>query len=142
MTILNPITDQYQPSMAGTVAELSEKLLDELMLSGDSVSIEDTEKSIIDHVVLYAGWETLHIQKTSSVPVEIDRNISLEVGEWSILEPIVRSHLEYLHAKRTDGSNAISGERTGKDPITAYQDYITAKNELGKLAFCEEVFSV
>jgi hypothetical protein len=41
-----------------------------------------------------------------------------------------------------DGSGAISGERTGKDPMTANTDYVAAKEEMKKNAFCEEVFSV
>ncbi|WP_417212046.1 hypothetical protein [Acinetobacter venetianus] len=143
MTDVNPyIENQYQPSMAGTIAFLAENILDELMLSGDSISIEDAEKSIIDHARLYAGWQPLYVQKNQTGSITIDRDLVLELGEWSILEPIVRSHLEFIHAKRSDGSAATSGERTGKDIVTAQSDYNTAKNELGRNSFCEEVFSI
>ncbi|WP_151765796.1 hypothetical protein [Acinetobacter colistiniresistens] len=143
MTILQPIIDNvYQPSMAGTIAELAEVILEELEFSGESIAIEDAKKSIIDHAVLYAGWQSLHMQKQSTQPIKVDEDFELELGEWSILEPIVRAHLELIHSKRVDGSGAIAGERTGKDPITAATDYNTAKAELGKNAFCEEVFSV
>lgn len=143
MSLLKPFANnQYQPSMAGTVADLATVLLEEFEFSGESISIEDAEKSIIDHVVLYSGWQPLYVQTKSTQPVLVDRSLELELGEWSIIEPVVRAHLEMIHAKRSDGSGAISGERIGKDPITAQNDYMTVKNEMGKNAFCDEVFSV
>lgn len=143
MTELKPFVEgQFQSSKAGTISALADSLLEELTFSGDSISPEDAEKSIIDHTVLYAGWQPLEVQKISTVPVVVDRDLELELGEWAIIENVVRTHLEYVHSKRSDGSGAISGERTGKDPITAHTDYITAKSEMAKMAFCEEVFSV
>lgn len=143
MTVLQPIIDnEYQPSMAGTIAHLASVLLEELEFSGESIAIEDAEKSIIDHAVLYAGWQSLYVQKNSTQPIEVNQALELELGEWSIIEPVVRAHLELIHSKRVDGSGAISGERTGKDPMTANTDYVAAKEEMKKNAFCEEVFSV
>lgn len=144
MTELMPLSKdgEYQPSMAGTIAEIAERFYEELLFSGDSMNVEDVQQSIIDHTILYAGWQVLFVQKHSETPIKIDLDLKLELGEWSVIEPVVRAHLEYIHSKRSDGSGAIGGERTGKDPMTAHSDYVTAKAEMPKNAFCEEGFSV
>lgn len=143
MTVLQPIIDnEYQPSMAGTIGDLANVLLEELEFSGESVAIDDVKNSIIEHAILYAAWKSLYVQSKSTQPIEVNANLELELGEWAIIEPVVRAHLELIHSKRVDGSGAISGERTGKDPITANTDYTTAKEDMKKNAFMEEVFSV
>lgn len=132
----------YTPSLIA-ISDLALSLHNELQFNGDSLLLEDVEKSIIDHTRLYAGWKTLHYQYKQKTPIiAIDGAFLLEVGEWSILEPVVRSHLEFVQAKRVEGSRAINGEMFGKDVNSAYQDYKIELDAMPQKAFVEEVFSV
>lgn len=137
----------YTPSLI-SISDLAVSLHNELQFNGDSLLLEDVAKSIIDHTRLYAGWKTLHYQHQQAIanqpilPIEINSDFMLEVGEWSILEPIVRSHLEFVQAKRVEGSRAINGDMFGKDVNSAYQDYKIELDMLGQKAFVELPFSV
>lgn len=112
------------------IAELANNLHEELLFNGDSLTYEDVEKSIIEHARLHAGWQSL-----------ADGNKdSLTVGEWAIIYPVVRTHLDYVQAKRMEGSRAINGEAFGKDVNSAYQDYKIELDEMPKKAFCEKPF--
>lgn len=131
----------YAPSLIA-ISDLASLLHNELQFNGDSVLLEDVEKSIADHARLYAGWKTLHYQHKQTTPIVINGAFMLEVGEWAILEPVVRSHLEFVQAKRVEGSRAINGEMFGKDVNSAYQDYKIELDAMPQKAFVEEVFSV
>lgn len=129
----------YTPSLT-SIADLALGLHKELQFNGDSVLLEDVEQSIIDHARLYAGWKTLYYQHKT--PISLNRDFMLEVGEWAILNPVVRSHLEFVQAKRVEGSRAINGEMFGKDVNSAYQDYKNELDTMPQKAYVQDVFSV
>lgn len=111
------------------IDDLASNLHEELLFNGDSLTYEDVQKSIIDHARQYTGWQSLkgHVGELSH-------------GEWAILSPVVRSHLDYVQAKRMEGSRAINGESFGKDVNSAYQDYKAELDEMPKKAFNEQPF--
>ena len=123
------MTDDVMPSPL-SVADLAHNLHEELLFNGDSLTYEDVEKSIIDHARLHNGWQYLADHSKAT----------LTDGEWAILHPVVRTHLDYVQAKRMEGSRAINGEAFGKDVNSAYQDYKFELDEMPKKAFCEQPF--
>lgn len=128
----------HQPNLV-SVSYLAERLHEELLFNGDSLSYEDVEKSIIYHVGIYMGWQDLH--KSADGLIFLDPSlIELELGEWAVLQSVVRCHLDYIQAKRMEGSKAINGEIFGKDVSSAYQDYKLELDELPKKSFCEPPF--
>lgn len=123
------VDEKYQPNLL-SISDLAGNLHEELLFNGDSLTYEDVEKSIIDHARLHNGWQHL-----------ADANKQLLTdGEWAILYPVVRTHLDYVQAKRMEGSRAINGEAFGKDVNSAYQDYKLELDEMPKKAFNEQPF--
>lgn len=120
--------NQYQP-MLFHINELVNNLYEELLFNGDAVTPDDIQKSIIQHLQILTGWQLI-----------LDDKTQIENSTWSLLYPVVRTHLDYVQAKRMEGSRAINGESFGKDVNTAYQDYKNELDELPKKAFCEEPF--
>lgn len=124
----------HQPVLK-SMTDISSSLYDELLFNGDAISLDDVKQSIIKHMQILAGWQALtHRQEP------LDDDVMIEYGEWAVLYPVVRAHLDYVQAKRMEGSRAISGEAFGKDVNTAYQDYKYELDELPKKSFCEKPF--
>lgn len=131
------MSGEYQPTLLD-VTDLANGLYEELLFNGDAVTIDDVKKSIVDHLRLMAGWQMLTHRQDS---LDTD-DIMIEYGEWAILQPVVRTHLDYVQAKRMEGSRAINGEAFGKDVNSAYQDYKFELDELPKKSFCEKPFYI
>lgn len=127
------MSDDYHPVLL-SIADVADNLYDELLFNGDAISLDDIKKSIMRHRQILLGWQVPTHRQESLGDVMIER------GEWAILHSVVRTHLDYVQAKRMEGSRAISGEAFGKDVNTAYQDYKYELDELPKRSFCEKPF--
>lgn len=130
------MSDEPRPILL-SIVNLTNNLYEELLFNGDAITTDDIKKSIMDHLHVLAGWQKLtHHQESLNDGDEV----MIEYGEWAILRPVVRAHLDCMQAKRMEGSRAISGDSFGKDVNTAYQDYKFELDELPKKAFCERPF--
>lgn len=138
---LRPIDEngQYQGSEAGTIAELSDALFNEYGLSGYSITPDDILTALIADFKLYAGWATTYTQAKGLTTV-IDGTQVVEIGEWAILDPLIRAHCELIQANRMEATGSLGGERFGLTVSEASQQYTQAKLEAEKNAFVEEPF--
>lgn len=138
---LSPVDQlgQHQDSEAGTIASLSNQLFNEYGLSGYSLTPSDIETALIADFKVYAGWATTATQARGMV-TEIDGTQSIELGEWVVIEPVIRAHCELIQAQRMEATASLGGERFGLSVSEAAQKYSDAKLEAEKKAFIEEPF--
>lgn len=127
-------------SYTGEISQISSQLLDEYQTIGYSLVAEDIELILIQDFTFYAGWAITQGQRQADQL--IDRKTMISLGEWGIIEPVIRSHIDFMHAQRMEGSAALGGERFGLDSTTARQNYETAKLDMKKDAFVEPVFTI
>ncbi|MDR6630385.1 hypothetical protein J2X86_002440 [Acinetobacter lwoffii] len=140
---LSPVDQhgQYQDSEAGTIASLSDQLFNEYGLSGYSLTPSDIETALIADFKVYAGWVTTATQARGQ-GTTLDGTQSVELGEWAILETVIRAHCELIQAQRMEATASLGGERFGLSVSEASQKYSDAKLEAEKKAFIEEPFFI
>ena len=138
---LSPVNEhgQYQDSEAGTIASLSDQLFNEYGLSGYSLTPDDIQTALIADFKLFAGWATTSTQ-AKGLTTTLDGTQSVELGEWAVIEPLIRAHCEMIQAQRVEATASLGGERFGLSMSEASQKYSDAKLEAEKNAFVEEPF--
>ncbi len=132
--------DLSQVSYTGEISQISPLLLDEYQTIGYSLTLEDIELILVQDFTFYAGWAITQVQRSSDQFINSKTMIS--IGEWGIIEPVIRAHIDFMHAQRMEGSSALGGERFGLDTSTARQNYEIAKQEMKGNAFVEPVFTL
>lgn len=137
---LEKYQEPFQISQAGTISTLADLLTDHYMSMGYSLVKEDIVEVLKIDFLFYASWAITKGQLTASLPINQDSEIS--VGEWGIIEPVIRAHINHIQAQRVEASGSMGGERFGLSAAEAEQAYSLTKENMKKDAFVEEPFTV
>lgn len=142
MTKLSQVTELniYPSSQAGTVAELSDLVANELSMSGYSLGQDDVQSIILAECRYYSGWAMFEAQKSSVI--SLDDSLVLDAYEWSILEPAIRAHLDLRQAQHMEAIKSIGSTDFGLTVSEARQIYLQERAEVPKTAFVEPPYSV
>ncbi|MCK4090657.1 hypothetical protein [Acinetobacter radioresistens] len=142
MTQLSQVTQLniYPSSQAGTVAELSDLVTHELVMSGYSLDQDDVQSIILAECRYYSGWAMFEAQKNSVI--SLDGGLILDAYEWSILEPAIRAHLDLKQAQRMESIKSIGSADFGLSVSEARQIYIQERAEIPKTSFIEPPYSL
>lgn len=141
MTKLNPtIEGLFKESEAETIATLSNIMFEEYGLLGYSLDAEDVCTALINDFRFYAGWEETHQQRSGALST-INPEYVLSLGEWAIIEPVLRAHCDFIQAQRVESTASLGGERFGLTASEASQNYKEAKEQMKREAFIEEPFT-
>lgn len=132
--------DVYLSARAGTVAELSSLVYDELTLSGYSLGVDDIQLVMLAECRFYAGWAMFESQSDSVI--EIDENLVIDQGEWSILEPVIRANLDLKQAQRMESIKSLGTQEFGLTVSEAKQLYKEERDAMPRLAFVEEPYTL
>lgn len=142
MTKLSQVTELniYPSSQAGTVAELSDLVANELSMSGYSLGQDDVQSIILAECRYYSGWAMFEAQKSSVI--SLDDSLVLDAYEWSILEPAIRAHLDLRQAQHMEAIKSIGSTDFGLSVSEARQIYSQERAEVPKTAFVEPPYSL
>jgi hypothetical protein len=142
MTKLSQVTELniYPSSQAGTVAELSDLVANELSMSGYSLGQDDVQSIILAECRYYSGWAMFEAQKSSVI--SLDDSLVLDAYEWSILEPAIRAHLDLRQAQHMEAIKSIGSTDFGLSVSEARQIYLQERAEVPKTAFVEPPYSL
>lgn len=142
MTTLSQVTELniYPSSQAGTVAELSDLVTNELLMSGYSLGQDDVQSIILAECRYYSGWAMFEAQKSSVI--SLDDSLVLDAYEWSILEPAIRAHLDLRQAQHMEAIKSIGSTDFGLSVSEARQIYLQERAEVPKTAFVEPPYSL
>lgn len=132
--------DVYLATKAGTVAELSSLVFGELTLSGYSLGENDISKVILTECRFYAGWAMFESQRDSVI--EINEDLVLDQGEWSILEPVIKANLDLKQAQRMESIRSLGAQEFGLSVSEANQIYRDERDAMPRLAFIEAPYSL
>ena len=132
--------DVYLATKAGTVAELTQLVFGELTLSGYSLDEDDILAVILVECRFYAGWAMFESQSDSVI--EINENLVIDQGEWSILEPVIKANLDLKQAQRMESIKSLGSQDFGLTVSEANQLYKEERDAMPRLAFIEEPYSL
>ncbi|ENV14754.1 hypothetical protein F965_00100 [Acinetobacter schindleri NIPH 900] len=132
---------QHKDGVAGSIATLSTALADEYALFGYSITAEDVEIALRLDYAFYAGWATTAAQDSGQT-LELKSNYPVSLGEWAVIDPVIRAHCELIQAQRMEATGSLGGERFGLSVSEASQNYMNAKLEMKKEAFVEPPFTL
>jgi hypothetical protein len=138
--LLKQYDRSFQISEAGAIHALAELLSSHYMAIGYSLAKEDIIEVLKTDFLFYAGWAITKSQLQTSFL--IDQNSVISVGEWGILEAVVRAHINFIQAQRMEASGAMGGDRFGLTSSEAEQAYSLAKETMKKEAFVETPFTI
>ena len=141
MTKLSRVTELnlYPSSQAGSVAELSDLVTNELVMSGYSLDQDDVQTIILAECRYYSGWAMFEAQKSSVI--SLDGSLVLDAYEWSILEPAIRAHLDLKQAQRMEAIKSTGSVDFGLSVSEATQIYNERRDELAQKAFVAPPYS-
>lgn len=142
MTTLSQVIELniYPSSQAGTVAELSDLVTNELSMSGYSLGQDDVQSIILAECRYYSGWAMFEAQKSSVI--SLDDSLVLDAYEWSILEPAIRAHLDLRQAQHMESIKSLGATDFGLSVSEARQIYLQERAEVPKTAFVEPPYSL
>lgn len=142
MTVLAKSEDgiTYPHAIAGTIASLAESVYEALLMKGYSLVPEEVEKIITDECRYYSGWAMLEAQKMKQT--NIDCSLSLHAYEWALIEPVVMASCDEMQANRVEATGSLGTERFGLSVGEAKQIYNQRRDELPKMAFVAEPYSI
>jgi len=142
MTTLSQVIELniYPSSQAGTVAELSDLVTNELLMSGYSLGQDDVQSIILAECRYYSGWAMFEAQKSSVI--SLDDSLVLDAYEWSILEPAIRAHLDLRQAQHMEAIKSLGATDFGLSVSEARQIYLQERAEVPKTAFVEPPYSL
>ena len=132
--------DVYLATKAGTVAELTQLVFGERTLSGQSLDEDDILAVILVECRFYAGWAMFESQSDSVI--EINENLVIDQGEWSILEPVIKANLDLKQAQRMESIKSLGSQDFGLTVSEANQLYKEERDAMPRLAFIEEPYSL
>lgn len=138
--LLKKYDETLQISEAGTIYALAELLSDHYLAIGYSLVKEDIIEVLKMDFLFYAGWAVTKGQLQTTFP--IDQNSVISVGEWGILEPVVRAHINFIQAQRMEATGAMGGDRFGLTTSETDQAYALAKETMKKEGFLEKPFTI
>ena len=139
---LSPFVEGEAPvATAGTLQQLADTLLVELMLSGYSLTPDDVIGGMVHGAECYAPWAVFEAQRNAVASLVIDGAFPLSADEWIIIQPLVRAYLDKIQAKRMESARSSGAEAFGLSVSEAEQAYEVQHELLPKAAFIEEVFS-
>lgn len=130
----------YPESIAGTVALLAENVYESLLIKGYSLALDEVEQIIINECRYYSGWAMFEAQKIAITP--IDCGLNLHAYEWAIIEPVVKAMCDDVQANRVEAIGSLGAERFGLSASETNQIYNQRRDELPKLAFVAEPYSI
>lgn len=142
MTKLSRVTELnlYPSSQAGSVAELSDLVTNELVMSGYSLDQDDVQTIILAECRYYSGWAMFEAQKSSVI--SLDGSLVLDAYEWSILEPAIRAHLDLKQAQRMEAIKSTGSVDFGLSVSEAKNIYSQERGEIPKTSFIEPPYSL
>lgn len=142
MTKLSRVTELnlYPSSQAGSVAELSDLVTNELVMSGYSLDQDDVQTIILAECRYYSGWAMFEAQKSSVI--SLDGSLVLDAYEWSILEPAIRAHLDLKQAQRMEAIKSTGSVDFGLSVSEAKNIYSQERAEIPKTSFIEPPYSL
>jgi hypothetical protein len=142
------ITDTDVSYAAGTLEDVAGELYDELLTTGSSVLLSDLVKILITNAKKYAGWsDQLHPmpadQDAATKPLlVVEATTVLSVGDWLIIEPVVRAHCDLVQARRMEGAQNLGVQPSGMSSSEALQLYKDAIITMQKESFQYQPFSI
>lgn len=142
MTKLSRVTELnlYPSSQAGSVAELSDLVTNELVMSGYSLDQDDVQTIILAECRYYSGWAMFEAQKSSVI--SLNGSLVLDAYEWSILEPAIRAHLDLKQAQRMEAIKSTGSVDFGLSVSEAKNIYSQERAEIPKTSFIEPPYSL
>lgn len=136
----NTTSHAYAKHHAGTLEQISLNLYDEHLNQGYSLTPEDIDGVLMADVAIYAGWWMLNAQLTGSFKLSLDTPLTL--SEWTVLSPVVRSHIDLVQARRMEGATSLGVSAFGLSVSECNQNYQNAIENMKREAFCHECWSV
>lgn len=137
----------YAKRLAGTISDIANRLYDEYLTQGYSLTPEDITDVLMADVAMYAGWHRLDAGLTDDVAVQgqydaLLPSTSLLMDEWAVLSPVVRSHIDLVQARRMEGAGAVGVSAFGMSSSEALGYYQQAIEVMKKEAFVHGCWSV
>lgn len=136
----------YAKHTAGTLGEIADRLYGEYLTQGYSLTPEDIGDVLLADVAIYAGWWRLNAQIGDDAPIGGVQTLTLAtpltLSEWTVLLPVIRSHIDLVQAKRMEGAASLGVTAFGLGVSECTQNYQTALETMKREAFCHECWSV
>lgn len=139
---LEQTTDAHPSADAGTLKQRVPALMDELIMSGYSLSEEDVEGVVLSAASLLVSWGRLDWQRQKGDGGHLGLDTPITADEWGIMEPVVRAHCDLIQARRMEGTQSLGMTTFGLSVSEATSHYHQAIETLKREAFCEAPFSI
>lgn len=145
------IYDFDTENVIGTIQEASSELYDELLTTGSSMLLSDVVKVFVMSTKKYVGWsgqlttlpvDPMEAGSTVRPKLIINENTVISVGDWLIIEPVVRAHCDLVQAKRMEGAQGLGVNSTGMTTSEARGYYDEAIKQMQKEAFQAEPYTI
>lgn len=140
------LSPTYAKHIAGSLSQIADRLYDEYLTQGYSLTPEDIGDVLLADVGIYAGWWRLTAQLGDDIPVGSVQRLTLStpltLSEWTILSPVVRSHIDLVQARRMEGAGSLGVTPFGASSSECMQNYQQALETMKREAFCHECWSV
>lgn len=143
-----PVTadEDYPSAVAGTLDTLKTQLHTEAVKSGYSLTGSEVLTCLVKAVQLYAAHATLEIQRRqaegSTTAIPIDATLTLDLYEWSVIQPLAKAYVEQIQAARMEAAASLNMERFGMSVGEANQRVTELEMALPRAAFVESPYSI
>lgn len=139
---LDTLVPAYAKHSASTISQIADRLYDEYLAQGYSLTPEDIYEALLADVAIYAGWWRLNVQMVGAGVEVLSANTPLTLSEWTVVSPVVRSHLDLVQARRMEGAVSLGVTAFGLGVSECTQNYQNALETMKREAFCHECWSV
>lgn len=134
--------ERHPLANAGTLKDMVVPLLDELTMSGYSLSDEDVSGVVFSAAAILVGWGRLDWQRQEGAGGVLSMDTPITADEWVIIQPLVRAHCDLIQARRMEGTQSLGMTTFNLSASEALSMYNQALDTLKREAFCEEPFTI
>ncbi|MDO4440593.1 MAG: hypothetical protein Q4B81_00235 [Moraxella sp.] len=132
----------HPKAQAGTLKDMSAPLLDELIMSGYSLSDDDVLGVLLSVASILVGWGRIDWQRQDGAGGLLGVDTPITADEWGIMYPLVRAHCDLIQARRMEGVQSLGMTTFNLSASEALSLYNQALETMKRESFCEEPFSI